>query len=269
MHLADFPQRLVEVYHTYSTMSFAQLYAMLYDTAVGELSNINFAAIFALLGAMFYVVTYYMRTMVPLRIVGIIANLFFIAYGYFYPQYLTLLLYLGILPINIYRLIEMRRLIEQVKQSADTDQSMDWLKPFMTKRTYKKGEVLFRKNDRAYEMFYVVTGKFLVSEIGVMIPAGQVFGELGMLAPDNRRTSSVECVESGVVLTITYDKVQELYFQNPTFGFYFLRLTTERLLQNITRLETMLAQRDLAGAVPPPPGQPAAHERKVANRAGA
>src|SRR6266516_722292 len=156
----------------------------------------------------------------------------------------------------------MRRLIRQVRDSANTDQSMDWLKPFMTKRTYKKGEVLFRKNDRAYEMYYVVSGKFLVSEIGVTIPAGQVFGELGLLAPENRRTSSVECVDSGVVLTITYEKVQELYFQHPTFFFFNVRVTTERLLQNITRLETMLAQRELAASA-------AAPERKPARRAEA
>ena len=69
----------------------------------------------------------------------------------------------------------------------------------------------------------------------------------------------------GVVLTITYDKVQELYFQNPTFGFYFLRLTTERLLQNITRLETMLAQRELGVGASPAPAP--AQERKPAKRA--
>ena len=244
-------------------MNFGDLYRYLYDTAITELSHFNFAAIFALIGAMFYVVTYYMKTMVPLRIIGIIANLFFILYGFFYPQYLTLLLYLGILPINIYRLIEMRRLIEQVKQSSNTDQSMDWLKPFMTKRTYKTGDVLFRKGDRAYEMFYVVSGKFLVSEIGVTIPSGQVFGELGLLAPDNRRTSSMECTETGAVLTITYDKVQELYFQNPTFGFYFLRLTTERLLQNVARLEATLARREFAAEAP------AAPERKSVKAAEA
>jgi hypothetical protein len=254
MHFND----LVGIYHTYASMSFAQLYGLLQERAVSELSNFNFAAVFAFIGAGFYVVTYYMKTMVPLRIIGIIANLFFLAYGYFYPSYPTVVLYLGILPINFFRLIEMRRLIRQVRDSASTDQSMDWLKPFMTKRTYKKGDVLFRKNDRAYEMFYVVTGKFLVSEIGVTIPAGQVFGELGLLAPENRRTSSVECVETGGVLTITYDKVQELYFQNPTFGFYFLRLTTERLLQNITRLETMLAQRELAVTASPPAPERAA-----------
>ena len=241
MHLADLLNTFLNTLHTYANMSFAELFGLLQQKTVEELSNINFAVVFAVIGSGFYVVTYYMKTMVPLRIVGIIGNLFFIGYGYFYPQYFTLILYVGILPINIFRLLEMQRLIRQVRDSASTDQSMDWLKPFMTKRSYKKGDVLFRKNDRAYEMFYVVTGKFLVSEIGVTIPAGQVFGELGLLAPENRRTSSVECVESGGVLTITYDKVQELYFQNPTFGFYFLRLTTERLLQNITRLETMLA----------------------------
>ena len=45
------------------------------------------------------------------------------------------------------------------------------------------------------------------------------------------------------MLTITYDKVGELYFQNPTFGFYFLRLTSERLLENVKRLERELELR--------------------------
>ncbi len=263
MHLTELYKHLTDLYSTYASMSFAELYGTAYNMVVDQLLNFNFAAVFALIGASFYVVTYYMKTMVPLRIVGIIANLFFLAYGYFYPSYPTVVLYLGILPINIFRLIEMQRLIRQVRDSSSTDQSMDWLKPFMTKRTYKKGDVLFRKGDRAYEMFYVVSGKFLVSEIGVTIPSGQVFGELGMLAPDNRRTSSMECTETGVVLTITYDKVQELYFQNPTFGFYFLRLTTERLLQNVARLEAALARREFAASASP------AQERKPVKTAEA
>jgi len=42
-------------------------------------------------------------------------------------------------------------------------------------------------------------------------------------------------------MTITYDKVRELYFQNPEFGFYFLRLIGERLLNNLKRAEQLLA----------------------------
>ncbi|MGC1900693.1 MAG: Crp/Fnr family transcriptional regulator, partial [Pseudolabrys sp.] len=36
----------------------------------------------------------------------------------------------------------------------------------------------------------------------------------------------------------------ELYFQNPQFGFYFLRLTTERLFDNISRLEKELVRKN-------------------------
>jgi len=35
--------------------------------------------------------------------------------------------------------------------------------------------------------------------------------------------------------------VQELYFQNPDFGFYFLRLATGRLFQNLETLQKQLA----------------------------
>ncbi len=43
-------------------------------------------------------------------------------------------------------------------------------------------------------------------------------------------------------MTITYDKLLELYFQNPEFGYYFLRLSSERLLQNVARLEAIIAR---------------------------
>ena len=46
------------------------------------------------------------------------------------------------------------------------------------------------------------------------------------------------------MLVITYDKVSELYFQNPSFGFYFLKLSSERLLQNVRRLEGELEARN-------------------------
>jgi CRP-like cAMP-binding protein len=42
--------------------------------------------------------------------------------------------------------------------------------------------------------------------------------------------------------TITYDRLLELYFQNPQFGYYFLVLTSQRLLQNIARLEGIIEQ---------------------------
>ncbi len=67
-------------------------------------------------------------------------------------------------------------------------------------------------------------------------------GEFALLTPEHSRTQTLECVEAGVLLQISYGQIEQLFFQNPRFGFYFLQLITRRLLQNIARLETELAQ---------------------------
>lgn len=206
------------------------------------IANINFANTLALVGAIFYVATLMVRTIIPLRIVGIISIVFFIGYGALAGAVATLLLYLLSLPINVIRLSQMLSLAKKARISAEGDLSMDWLRPFMTPRKYKKGDVLFHKGDLAKEMFLTITGKFLVTEIGVELPPGRIMGELGFIDPKNRRTQTVESLEDGDVLTISYDRLLELYFQNPEFGYYFLRLTAERLMQNTARLETTLAE---------------------------
>jgi signal-transduction protein with cAMP-binding, CBS, and nucleotidyltransferase domain len=54
----------------------------------------------------------------------------------------------------------------------------------------------------------------------------------------------LECIEDGKVLSIAYEQVEQLYYQNPAFGFYFLRLATARLFDTIDRLERELAYRN-------------------------
>ncbi len=220
-------------------ITYEALFQRLVDIA---LASITIANMLALIGAIFFVATLLMRTMVPLRVTGIISDVFFIGYGVLSGTVTTLILYILLLPINIFRLAQMLKLVKRARIAAGGDLSMDWLKPFMTRRKYGKGDVLFRKGDRANEMFFTVTGKFLVTELGIELPPGRLVGELGFLAPDNRRTQSLECTEDGQVLAITYDRLLEIYFQNPEFGYYFLRLSTERLLQNITRLEGIIDQ---------------------------
>jgi CRP-like cAMP-binding protein len=112
----------------------------------------------------------------------------------------------------------------------------------MTERRYRRGDRLFKKGDVAAEMFLTASGRFLVKEIGVELPPGRLMGELGFLTPNNRRTGTVECIEDGQVLTITYERLLEIYFQNPQFGYYFLILTSQRLLKDVSRLEGIIAQ---------------------------
>ena len=226
-------------------LTFQMLFHRLVDVGV---SNINFVNSLALVGAILYVITQMVRTIVPLRVIGILSIVFFIAYGLMAGAVATLCLYLLSLPINLIRLRQMLNLIKKAKISAQGDLSIDWLRPYMSPRKYRAGDVLFHKGDVAKELFLIVTGKFLVSEINVDLPPGRLMGELGFVVPENRRTQTVECVEAGEVLTITYEKLLELYFQNPEFGYYFLRLTSERLMQNIRRLETLIEIRQVDAA---------------------
>jgi CRP-like cAMP-binding protein len=85
-------------------------------------------------------------------------------------------------------------------------------------------------------MYYIVGGRFRLPEIAAEVPPGQFVGDVGFVAPDQRRTLSLQCVEAGEVLTIDYDQVRQLCFQNPTFGFFFLRLVSQRLFDDIERL---------------------------------
>jgi len=179
-------------------------------------------------------VTFYMKTMVPLRVAGIVSNLLFIAYGYDLLAYPVLILHLVLLPLNIIRLRQMLNLIRQIEAATKDDANMDWVKPFSSVQNVRAGEVLFRQGDPAREMFFVVSGRFWVKERGVPIEAGEVFGELGLLDSDQARTATVECMESGQLLRISYDQVKQLYVQDPKFGFYFLHLVSKRLFHNLS-----------------------------------
>jgi CRP-like cAMP-binding protein len=111
--------------------------------------------------------------------------------------------------------------------------------------------MLFYKDEKAEEMLYIVSGKFKLVESGIVFPVGAIVGELGMLSPSKVRTQSLECIEAGLVLSVSYSKVEELYVQNPAFGFYFLRLSSARLFQNLETLQKQLTQLTAASAPKP------------------
>lgn len=179
-------------------------------------------------------VTFYMKTMVPLRIAGIVSNFLFIGYGYAVDAYPVLILHLVLLPLNIVRLRQMLRLIKQIEDATKEDLNLNWVKPFSSPRTVAVGEVLFHRGDVANEMFFVVSGRYRVRERGVDLEAGEVFGELGLLSAGQARTATVECTASGELLRISYDQVMQLYLQDPKFGFYFLHLVSKRLFHNLS-----------------------------------
>ena len=203
--------------------------------------------------SIFVVATTTMRTMIPLRVFGILTNVVLFVTAIPAHNYLVMLVQSVMLLVNSYRLHQMLQLVRDVKKSVNSDLSMDWLKPFMTERKCAAGEMLFYKDEKAEDMLYIVSGKFKLVESGIELPVGAIVGELGMLSPSNVRTQSLECIEAGLILSVSYSKVEELYVQNPAFGFYFLRLASARLFQNLDTLQQQLAQQTAASAAEPKP----------------
>lgn len=187
---------------------------------------------FGYAGALLTLGTFSMKTMLHLRMVGIAANLAFIAYGALGHVYPVLLLHLTLLPLNVWRLRQLLRLTRQIGQASSGGFSVDWLKPFTRSRAVAAGEVLFRQGDEAGEVLFALSGQFRAVEADVALGKGEVFGELGLILRDQRRTQTVVCEQPGAVLLMTFDEVRQMYFQNPAFGFYLLQLAAERLARD-------------------------------------
>jgi CRP/FNR family transcriptional regulator, cyclic AMP receptor protein len=197
----------------------------------------------AVAGIVLTIVQFWMKTMIPLRVLGVITNVLFLFYSSLAWIWPTFILNLIVLPLNAYRLHEMRELIRRTQQASNSDFDMSALEPFMSKRKVMSDEVLFRKGDAADAMYLLVAGRLQLPETGIEIKPGAMVGELGLLAPDRTRTQSLVALEDGEVRVLPYARFNELYFQNPQFGLAFIKLSSQRLFQNIARLEEELAAR--------------------------
>ena len=186
-------------------------------------------------------VTFYMRTMVPLRIVGICSNVAFITYSALNGLVPIFILHSALLPLNVFRLLQILKLVREAQQAARGEFSLEALLPFMTRQWVKAGEVLFRRGGPSHEMFYVRSGVIRLPEIAKRIGAGEIFGEISMFSPSRERTTTAVCETDGELLRLSDADVIRLYYQNPRFGFHIVRLITRRLIENYAAIEASVS----------------------------
>ena len=200
------------------------------------------ASVSGLIAGALIVISSFLRTMIPLRWLAVASNVGFVLYGALHPSLPMLLLHATLLPINIFRAREMVRLTKRVCAAARaSDLSGIWLRPYMKSKQLKKGAVLFRKGDLADQLYFLAEGRIEFVEIGTFMEPGRIFGEIAFFAPDRRRTLTARCAEKCKVLTIDQHTLEQLYFQNPAFGFRLVGLVAGRLLADVHRLEQRLA----------------------------
>jgi CRP-like cAMP-binding protein len=179
------------------------------------------------------VFVYVSNTMIPLRIAAILANALFASYFYLKGVQPLFLLNAALLPLNVYRLRQMQQLIEAVRQASNDDFDFDWLRPYMKPLRLAAGVTLYRKGDLAEDAFLIVRGEIHLLEPGVTLPAGALFGEMGLFTDENRRTASAIAVGEVELLCIRYSDLLQLAAQNPQFGFYLMRLMVRRMQHNV------------------------------------
>ena len=182
--------------------------------------------------------SFFMKTMIPLRIVAIVSNIAFITYallgiryGIFDRVYPILVLHASLLPLNFLRLRQLTRLTKAVHQATDED-VLQSLIPYMKTEVHSQGTVLFRQGDSADRLYLIQEGSVHFPEIDKRIGKGEIFGEVGLFAPQSVRALTAVCEEPCRLAAISRDKVLELYYQNPKFGFFLIRLVSGLVLED-------------------------------------
>ena len=169
------------------------------------------------------------KTIIPLRVAAIVANVLAMAYSLLHGTYPTFMLNAVLLPLNGWRLRAMLGLIRDIDVATKGDMNVDWLLPYTRPKHFKAGDIVMERGEYAAAAFYIVAGEVEIVEINEIFGQGTLLGEIGLFTPDGRRTMTVRCKTDVQTARIDYDQFKELYFQNPQFGFRLLHLIVARL----------------------------------------
>ena len=111
---------------------------------------------------------------------------------------------------------------------------------------YRSGEVVFHEGDLAESLHFVAEGRLVArrttaagdnATFAVMGP-GEAFGEMAMLSPQARRTSTVAALEPAVTLTLRYAEFERLRAAHPGVE----RLLVDVLAERVLRLSDHLVE---------------------------
>jgi hypothetical protein len=173
-----------------------------------------------------------MKRMVGLRVTAIASNAAFIAYGALGGLTPILILHGVLLPLNLWRTVEILRLQRRVRRAADGHAVAGWLKPYARGVSVAAGSVIFRKGDPADRIYFIVRGAVRIDEIDVVHRREAVFGEMGMFSEARVRTQSASAVEPTDLLWVGEEDLALICHQHPGLTLHLIRLVTQRLLAN-------------------------------------
>lgn len=116
-------------------------------------------------------------------------------------------------------------------------------------KEFKKGEVVFHENDKANEMYIVLSGKIKISKliksgkfsyekILATISSGELFGEMALLMPNSKRTASAYIIEDSDIIVIDRPTFYAMIRYNAEFSMKLM----ERMSVYVERTNTELEE---------------------------
>lgn len=202
---------------------------------VGTIDFLGYAAAFLVF------LTFCMKTLIMLRAVAVLSNIAFIVYGFSADLDPILLLHGALLPLNAFRLWENMRLAKRIRSAATDHPNVQLLLPLMQPLELQDGQIVFRMGDEADRLFYVKSGEVLIVEFEKVIKAGEMFGEIGLLARGQARTATARAVGRVELGQIDRDAVLRISQEHPEFVLTIARLVTDRLIENQNALVARVA----------------------------
>jgi hypothetical protein len=198
--------------------------------------------------ALLTLAAFFMTDTVRLRQIALASNVAYALWAGSSHLYPTLFLHVALFPLNAWRLRQLLRergLIERAMAASEV--SPAWLTPFMERRRFVTGTVLFHRGDPADGLYFLAQGRLVLDELGIELHPGALLGEIGIFSPDGKRTQTVHAAETSIVYVMRRDEVLALYRRDPAFGIYLVRLITSRLVDDAAKV-----------SAPPSPSPPAA-----------
>lgn len=176
--------------------------------------------------------SFYMKTMKSLRIIAIFGNIFILIYASLTGSIPIIVLQLTILPLNLIRLRQFQKVLNDMKAASEDTYDLSPLIPYMTLEHYRGDEFIFREGDRAGKFYIVQSGLVHIEGVNAIVRPGEVLGEIGIFTRERVRTAAAKAEGDTSLYAITDDTIRQLHFQSPDFGLYLVRLIIARLQNN-------------------------------------
>ena len=98
------------------------------------------------------------------------------------------------------------------------------LLPLMQRRVIGEKDVLFKADDPAHALFYLLEGTLHRPEIDKELGPGSIIGEFALFSDTGRRTATAVAKTDCIVMALTKSAVCSALVQHPQLGIHLLRM---------------------------------------------